>query len=378
MLLSMHSLLNILLIFLLRPAGFVAAQRVLAYEPGKCDVQISEVVLGLAKALFGRPVNVDQASLLQFDLYTPLNPQKRQILRAEDIKRLKKSNFNGKWPVRVLIHGWTGGSTTCYNAAVKDAYLSRGNYNVIILDWSRQAVDINYHRVSTQLESIAKSVAKLLRFLHDYSGVPYWNIYLVGHSAGSHIAGHTGKLLKPAQLGAIFALDPAGLTQLSLGPMERLAPTDATYVESIHTDLAFLGNPYGSRLSHAAFYANWGRGQPHCPNATATEFDIACDHFAAVYYFAESVRHPNIFGALRCNSQKDALSATCTCKSHNRKVLQCPADTFMGGEPAVPKKGIYYLSTRLQPPFGTADGLVHMYPPIKTKIYETRESRRNG
>lgn len=268
-------------------------------------------------------------------------------------------------------------STSCSNAAIKDAYLTRGKFNVIILDWSHQALDIAYYRVSKQLKSIARSLTKFLRFLHDQTGMSYEQVYLVGHSAGSHISGLTGKLLWPDRLGAIIALDPAGLTQLELGPEERLAPTDANYVESIHTDLRLLGNPKADQLSQAAFFVNWGRGQPHCPNATATEFDFACDHFSAIFYFAESVRRPQNFAALRCDTLKSALTATCGCRN-NRGGITCPADAFMGGEPAIPKRGIYYLSTRQVPPFGTADGLVHMRPPIPSTILETSVGRRRG
>ncbi|ALC45348.1 sxe2 [Drosophila busckii] len=352
-----------------------ATAQLFAYERGKCEISIVNVLEGLAQTHLRNLLNppprriTNQASLLQYDLYTPLNPQQRQLLQPGNVNMLKNSNFNGKWPLRLIIHGWTGKSTHCYNAAVKDAYLSRGNFNVIVMDWSHQAMDLSYYRVSKQLPSIAQSLAKFLRFLHDNTGLRYEQIYLVGHSAGSHIAGLTGKLLQPARLGVIFALDPAGLNQLDLGPTERLAPTDALYVESIHTDLMLLGNPQADRLSHAATFANWGRGQTHCPNATATEFDFACDHFAAVYYFAESVRRPHNFGALRCNSLRSALKAKCSCSAGQRT---CAANASMGGEPAVPKRGIYYLSTRRQPPYGTADGLVHMQLPRPSTILLTR------
>lgn len=273
-------------------------------------------------------------------------------------------------------------SSSCSNAAIKDAYLARGNFNVIILDWSQQAIDIAYYRVSKQLKSIARSLMKFLRFLHDQTGMSYEQVYLVGHSAGSHICGLTGKLMWPDRLGAIIALDPAGLTQLELGPEERLAPDDANYVESIHTDLRLLGNPKADQLSQAAFFANWGRGQPHCPNATATELDLACDHFSAIFYFAESVRRPQNFPAMRCETLRSALTATCGChknsNNNNRKGAICPGDAFMGGEPAIPKRGIYYLSTRHVPPFGTADGLVHMRPPIPSTILETSARRRSS
>ncbi|EDW38083.1 GL12219 [Drosophila persimilis] len=374
-------------VLLCGPLGMTSArgpQRLFAYEPGKCALTITEVFEAMFKTevglLIGARARLSQSHLLHYDLYTPLNPQKRQFLRAGDLGMLRKSHFNPEWPVRISIHGWSGRSESCSNAAIKDAYLSRGNYNVIILDWSRQAMDISYQRVSTQLSSIAANVAKMLRFLHDSTGVPYEQIYLVGHSAGSHISGLAGKHLRPQLLGAIIALDPAGLTQLSLGPEDRLSPHDAMYVESIHTDLTLLGNP-SDLLSHASFFVNWGLGQPHCPNATAAEFAFVCDHFAALYYFAESIRRPRLFPALRCDSGAAIHSATCHCRnstssnstssSIHAMRQTCHGDQFMGGEPAVQKNGVYYLSTRRQAPYGHIDGMVHMKPPVKSNVFET-------
>ncbi|XP_017091814.2 lipase member H [Drosophila bipectinata] len=361
---------------LLGPAGTFVAGQYFAYAPGKCEVSISNVIQGMVNTelgiILGTRPRLPQSKLLQYDLYTPLNPEERQLLRPGDVSMLKNSHFNPKWPVRVSIHGWAGKSTSCSNAAIKDAYLSRGNFNVIILDWSRQALDIVYSRVSKQLPAIAANVAKLLRFLHENTGVPYEQIYLVGHSAGSHISGLTGKLMRPQRLGAIFALDPAGLTQLSLGPEDRLAPDDAIYVESIHTDLTLLGNP-STKISQASFFANWGLGQPHCPNATATEFDFVCDHFAAMFYFAESVRRPKSFAAVRCGSAKAVHTASCRCPGGTRT---CTGDEFMGGEPAMPRRGIFYLSTRRRMPYGSGDGQVYIQPPIPSTIRETAKRRR--
>lgn len=253
-----------------------------------------------------------------------------------------------KYQNRFSIHGWAGKSTSCSNAAIKDAYLEKGNFNVILVDWSDIALDISYPRISQQFSEIAAQIAKFIRFLQKETNIDMKNIYLIGHSAGSHISGLTGKLLKPHPLGAIVALDPAGLAQLGLSADFRLAPTDAVYVESIHTDIFHLGNPSGE-LSQATFFPNWGQGQPHCPNATATEFDFACDHFASLYYFAKSVTHPKTFGAIKCPTALSLKHGNCTC---NSRADVCYADVYMGGEPVVPKVGFFYLSTTRNFPYG--------------------------
>lgn len=83
-------------------------------------------------------------------------------------------------------------------------------------------MDISYGRISRQLPEIATNLLEFTHFLHRVSGIPYETIYLVGHSAGAHIAGLAGKLLRPRRYGVIYALDPAGLVQLSLGEDKRL------------------------------------------------------------------------------------------------------------------------------------------------------------
>lgn len=216
------------------------------------------------------------------------------------------------------------------------------------MDWSDIAIDISYPRISQQFSDIAAQIAKFIRFLQKETKVEMNNIYLIGHSAGSHISGLTGKLLKPQKLGAIIALDPAGLVQLGLPENFRLAPDDALYVESIHTDTSHLGNP-SVELSHASFFPNWGQGQPHCPNATAAEFDFACDHFSALYYFAESIQKPKLFGAINCTNTSILKYYNCTCNSGSD---ECNAEVFMGGEPVVPKTGFFYLSTKRSLPYG--------------------------
>ncbi|XP_054746277.1 phospholipase A1 VesT1.02 [Anastrepha obliqua] len=341
-----------------------------SYERGNCEILVTgairEILMNEMRAQLDTSWRETRNKRLRYDLYTPRNPFKAQVLVPGDRDVLRTSYFNAKWPVRLSIHGWTGKSTSCSNAAIKDAYLSVGNFNVILFDWSAISMDISYGRISRQLSEIAKQLVEFTRFLHRETGITYESIYLVGHSAGAHIAGLAGKLLSPQRYGVIYALDPAGLVQLSLGEDKRLAPNDAIYTESIHTDITLLGNP-STKLSHAAFFVNWGLGQPHCPNATAAEFDFACDHFAALYYFVEAVRQPRAFGAAQCRRRSDSngsssssssatlmdqLSCGCTNGAAVVPIVagECTATAFMGGEPAVPKNGTFYLSTRSKPP----------------------------
>ncbi|XP_067623817.1 phospholipase A1 2-like [Eurosta solidaginis] len=331
---------------------------------GDCEPFTVEFIAGLvskeARQILD-PLSRPQQKQLRYDLFTRQNPHKRQVLLTDDSNRLLASNFNASWPVRLSIHGWNGQTTTCSNAAIKDAYLNKGDFNVILVDWSDYSLDINYIRVVTEIFEIARKLNEFTSFLQQQTGVPFSEMYLIGHSAGCHIAGVAGKLLQPDKYGVIYALDTSGPIHRRLDEKWRLAPTDAIYVESIQSDMGLFGFPTDN-IGHASFYPNWGLGQPHCPNVTTMEPDFTCDHFGALYFFVESLYNDKAFGAIKCKNYQSIESCTCGCGAR-----QCKANVYMGGEPALPKKGIFYLSTRATMPFGYGD-ICRIKRPIKPTI----------
>lgn len=63
-------------------------------------------------------------------------------------------------------------------------------------------------------------------------------MHILGHSLGSHVAGYAGERLK--RLGRITGLDPAGPYYEFMPPEVRLDPTDAIFVDAIHSDAKHL------------------------------------------------------------------------------------------------------------------------------------------
>jgi len=80
-----------------------ASIQLFGYAPGKCEISIAGVIQDMlnteARIIFGTP-RPSQTKLLRYDLYTPLNPEERQLLRPGDLNLLRNSHFNPKWPVR--------------------------------------------------------------------------------------------------------------------------------------------------------------------------------------------------------------------------------------------------------------------------------------
>uniref|UniRef100_A0A1B0DR54 Uncharacterized protein n=3 Tax=Phlebotomus papatasi TaxID=29031 RepID=A0A1B0DR54_PHLPP len=77
-------------------------------------------------------------------LFTRSNPTSGQTIIRNNAASLANSNFNPNHPTRILIHGWNGGAGASSNTVVRNAYMQRGDFNVIVVDWGAGAQTINY------------------------------------------------------------------------------------------------------------------------------------------------------------------------------------------------------------------------------------------
>ncbi|KAL5280664.1 hypothetical protein ACFFRR_004588 [Megaselia abdita] len=279
---------------------------------------------------------------VQFFLYTQKNPVKWQELDIDSPETLERSHFNASHPTRIFSHGWLGGAKSGQTVEIVDSHLSNGrkeNYNMIVVDWSCWAMTANYYLARLRTRRAGKRTAELIDWLHEKTGMPFETTYVYGHSLGAHVAGFTGKQVTKGKIKTIIGLDSAMPLFRLKNPQNRLADTDAEYVESMHTNGQVLGfyNPIG----HAAFYPNGGRSQPTCG---FSPFD--CAHGRAITYLAEAIARgvDNGFDTVTCNNFTDV------------KVRHCEGDS--GGirmaDPENYKKarGIYFLKTDGKSPFG--------------------------
>lgn len=162
----------------------------------------------------------------------------------------------------MIIHGFRDGPNAIVNSRGRKAYVARGDFNVIIVDWSKGADTLNYLLAKQRIYEIGPIVAQMIEFIletYDDKGL-LSDFYLIGHSLGAHLAGVVGKSMKVGRIPVIYGLDPAGPFFSISEPDKRLDKGDAEYVEVIHTDggLQGLREPMGT----ADFYPNFGYKQP--------------------------------------------------------------------------------------------------------------------
>jgi len=135
------------------------------------------------------------------------------------------------------------------NKNIRDAWLSNGDYNVIVVDWAR-ARSVEYASSVVAVPKVGKKVAAMINFLASDFGLNLNTLYVIGHSLGAHVAGYTGKNTN-GQVHTIIGLDPALPLFNYNKPNKRLSSTDAYYVESIQTNGGTLGflKPIGKGAS---------------------------------------------------------------------------------------------------------------------------------
>ncbi|XP_070537993.1 pancreatic triacylglycerol lipase-like [Ptychodera flava] len=131
-------------------------------------------------------------------------------------------------------------------------------------------------------------------------------MHLVGFSLGAQVAGYAGQ--RTPGLGRITGLDPAQPYFEYKDPLVRLDPSDAEFVDVIHTDgnsVLTLGFGLFQPSGHIDFYPNGGKKQPGCATFNNTDgqyhLSTGCDHGRAPSYFFESINGDCEFKAYPCD-----------------------------------------------------------------------------
>ncbi|XP_026686976.1 uncharacterized protein LOC103519848 [Diaphorina citri] len=79
---------------------------------------------------------INEPDDITFLLFTRANSHTPDILRAGHEMDLKMSHMNRQMTTVFYIHGFTEQANGESGTTVKDAYLRRGDFNIILVDWS--------------------------------------------------------------------------------------------------------------------------------------------------------------------------------------------------------------------------------------------------
>lgn len=270
---------------------------------------------------------------ITFHFFSQSNHNGVQIKKSQLRNIVRLTGFNVSIETLVVIHGWKNDHTSAVNDQIKNAVLQNNNINVIVVDWNPIARQ-KYIRARRAVVRVGNYIGNFLIRLDNELQHRLKKVSIVGHSLGAHVAGNAG-----ARTGGlvenIIGLDPAGPLFTRRNINNRLDPTDARYVQVIHTNDGRLG--FGVKSGHVDYYPNGGRSQPGC----GTDLLGRCAHRRAYNYYAESINN-NKFMSRLCSKYSSFTSNRC---NSNRASL-------MGGFPiSRSANGNYYLRTNSKPLF---------------------------
>uniref|UniRef100_A0A673CJ37 Lipase, member Ib n=1 Tax=Sphaeramia orbicularis TaxID=375764 RepID=A0A673CJ37_9TELE len=223
--------------------------------------------------------------------------------------------FNVSRPTAFVIHGYRPtGAPPIWIDHIVHLLAEQEDMNIIVMDWNKGAANLNYFTAVTYTREAALNLTGFIMTMEVRNGASLSSVHLIGVSLGAHLAGFVGENLK-GKIGRITGLDPAGPMFTSATPGERLDPSDAMFVDVLHTDMNSFG--LNGAHGHIDFYANGGADQPGCPKTIfAGKSYFVCDHQRSVFLYLCALNRTCSLTGYPCSSYGDFLDGRC---------LQCEA-----------------------------------------------------
>ncbi|XP_046630612.1 pancreatic lipase-related protein 2-like [Daphnia pulicaria] len=252
-----------------------------------------------------RPINQEplprEKINTRFILHTRQRPTQDTMLYANDLDSIRYSTFDPTKPTQFLVHGFIDDGTVRWMKRLTENLLAHGDYNVIIVNWGGGSLPM-YSQATANTRVVGLEIAHMVNTMITHFGVDPGMVHLLGHSLGAHTVGYAGEGIEG--LGRITGLDPAEPYFAEMPSHVRLDPTDAKFVDAIHTDtrtILLLGYGMLEPVGHLDFYPNGGRDQPGCdpvniPLDMITEDMVtggrelvACNHLRCIEFFIDSL-----------------------------------------------------------------------------------------
>ncbi|XP_061697134.1 phospholipase A1 member A [Syngnathoides biaculeatus] len=270
---------------------------------------------------------------------------------AQAFHKMGGSAFNVMRPTKVIVHGYRAlGSQPRWVLDLAEALLEVEDANVLIVDWVHGA-SFAYNLAVDNYKEVAVHVSVLINQLQIY-GCKLESFHFIGISLGAHVAGFVGTLFE-GKIGRITGLDPAGPMFKNADTFDRLDPSDAQFVDAIHTDSDYFG--ISIPVGHVDFFLNGGNDQTGCAQSRfASVYGyVICDHMRALYVYMSALNSSCRLSGIPCESYQNFLQGRCR---------HC--DAFRGNCPTIglsekcgitstplPEVQKLFLLTTSQPPF---------------------------
>uniref|UniRef100_A0A4W5R7W2 Phospholipase A1 member A n=1 Tax=Hucho hucho TaxID=62062 RepID=A0A4W5R7W2_9TELE len=266
------------------------------------------------------------------------------------------------------------GSKPSWVKQLAQALLQVQDANVVVVDWVYGA-SLAYHMVVENCKEVAIQISVLVNQLQNY-GCKLESFHFIGVSLGAHVSGFVGTLFK-GKIGRITGLDPAGPMFKRADTFDRLDPSDALFVEAIHTDSDYFG--ISIPVGHADFFLNGGMDQAGCSRSRFLSMYgyVICDHMRALHVYISALNGTCPLTGIPCSSYEDFLKGRCLgCPG------RCPRIGLLENSgltvSPLPQQNKLFLLTTSAPPFCAHHILVQLEVFLLDKSAEVQVILRTG
>uniref|UniRef100_A0A6I8N1V1 Triacylglycerol lipase n=1 Tax=Ornithorhynchus anatinus TaxID=9258 RepID=A0A6I8N1V1_ORNAN len=281
------------------------------------------------------------------------------LLEAEDVNCINLDWLNGSLEYNTAVNNLrVVGAEVAYFIDVLMRMTTVEQVNCICVDW-KSGSRTGYTQASNNIRVVGAEVAYLIDILSSKFGYSLSDIHVIGHSLGAHAAGEAGSRVN-GTVGRITGLDPAEPCFEGTSVDVRLDPSDADFVDVIHTDSAptipYMGFGTSQLVGHLDFFPNGGKQMPGCKkNPISQIIDIegiwegtrdfvACNHLRSYKFYSDSIINPNGFTGFPCDSYNVFQANKCfPCPSGGCPQMGHYADNFTRKANEVGKP--FYLNT---------------------------------
>lgn len=306
-----------------------------------------------------------------------------ELLDLSSESSLSESHLNSSLPIKIVIHGFGSGGRRAWVTDMVYKLLDYEDVNVIVVDWEKGAVLPNYVQAAGNTRLVGHKIANLIKSINLKFGLTGNSYHLIGFSLGAHVAGFAGMEIRNSSSGMsrlwinrITGLDPASPLFEGYEASDRLDPSDAQFVDVIHSNGdGVLRGGFGSLqpMGHVDFYPNGGRVQVGCNSVLLSalsdiiygKWQSLCNHRRALNFFMDSFEFNKCrFRSFNCDSYENYLKGECfDCGFNNEKC------SYMGYLANYSKgRGKMYLTTHEDAPFCANQFIIKI---VGTKGYKT-------
>lgn len=270
--------------------------------------------------------------------------------------------LNSSLPIKIIIHGFGSGGRRPWVTDMVFKLLDYEDVNVIVVDWEKGATLPNYVQAAGNTRLVGHKIASLIKSMSNKYKLTGNSFHLIGFSLGAHVAGFAGMEIRNSTrhlINRITGLDPASPLFEGYEANDRLDPSDAQFVDVIHSNGdGVLRGGFGSLqpMGHVDFYPNGGRVQVGCNSVILSalsdiiygKWQSLCNHRRALNFFMDSFEFNKCrFKSFNCDSYDSYLRGDCfDCGQNNEKC------SYMGYLANYSKgRGKMYLTTHEEAPF---------------------------